>query len=161
MAKSHNYHKPGDSPPVGTPLSADVIEHGDLLYLSGGAKPRPASAFPISGDAAYNELSFAQHFLGVSAQASAAGDTKDLTFHSHGEFEFDCASQTFQLGQMVAPLQTAGALVDQSVQKTSNPGKAIGKVVQAYTNATTRVVVRINSRLLGDELSVPTSSSGL
>ena len=107
----------GDTNPVMAAVdSATVIEIGDLIYLDVD-DGKPASSQADQGTKAANQQLFAEKFLGVAMQRSRAGDTDPIRAATSGVFEFDCTSDTFELGGHVGPEENTGgdALLDQQV----------------------------------------------
>lgn len=126
--------------------SATVIESGDMLFNdTDDAKPADQFTY-VAADLPATQANFAAKFLGVSSEASAAGDTRDVTFRQCGVFEFECASATFEKGDLVGPDDNAApdALLNQQVIAIGLNGYgAIGRVHVRYGTATTRVKVEI------------------
>jgi len=166
MSNQVRYRR-GDTKPVfATPASATVIEIGDLLFLDPvTSKPEPASAMVDQATEALNQDAFQQYFLGVAEQQSRNGDTDPIRIATAGEFEFDVASGTFTLGQMVGACETAAgtALEDQKVKTVTSETKAIGRVAEEVTTAKTSVNVRIKSTIMdgGVQAQAAGSSSGI
>jgi hypothetical protein len=147
------------------PASATVIEIGDLLYLDPTTQaPKPASGMIDQGSEALNQDTFQELFLGVAEQQSRAGDTDQIRIATAGEFEFDCPSGTFNLGQLVGADENAGGdgLLDQQVAAVASESLAIGRVARAEAVAVTSVWVRIKSTIMdgGVPAQVAGSSSG-
>ena len=91
----------GDTNPVVAAVDADtVIEIGDLLWQDAD-DAKPASMLANLGTKAANQEALAHAFLGVAMQRSRSGETAPLRVATTGVFEFDCASGTFELGDMV------------------------------------------------------------
>ncbi len=141
---------------------------GDLAwYDSTVPAVRKASTFADSGTAAATQAAFAALFAGrfLSKQLSTDATAHRATVEIDQVVEFPCASTTFVAGDFVTPTYTAGVLSDQQVTKTSNPTLAIGRVVKDYASATTKVKVRLTSRLfngtVGDELAPGTMLSAV
>lgn len=151
MSNTFRYRR-GDTKPVFlAPASATVIEIGDLVYLDWTTKkPKPASDLPDQGSEALNQDLFQQYFLGIAGQASANGDTDKIRIDTEGEFELDCASATFDLGDLVGADENSDGdgLLDQTVVEISSETKAIGRVCQPEASAVTKVLVRIRSTIM-------------
>lgn len=165
MTNTFRYRR-GDTQPIFlAPASATVIEIGDLVYLDPGtSKPKPASAMIDQGSEALNQDAFQQYFLGVAEQQSRSGDAAKIRIATAGEFEFDCASATFNLGDLVGADENGdgNALLDQTVVGVTAETKAIGRAAQAEASATTKVLVRIASTIMqgGVQAQEAGSSSG-
>lgn len=146
---SNNFrYRYGDTKPVMAAVdSATVIEIGDLVWLDTD-DVKPASGVTDTETLAGNQEAFHDAFLGVAEQASAAGDTDEVRVATAGVFEFDCAAETRQLGQLVGVVEaTSGtALVNQSVDNVATEDLAVGRVVKSTTTAT--VLVEIASTIM-------------
>lgn len=144
--------------------SAQVVDQGDLVWLNTD-DVRPASAFTyVSSNLAGTQANFAGKFVGVAAEASAAGDTDDITVDTEGVFEFDCAAAQFEVGDRVGVDDNAGgtALVDQQVIAIGENGYgAIGRVAKRYSANTTRVLVEVFDQNRNPAPMVVTVFSGL
>lgn len=130
--------------------SATVIEIGDLVYLDSD-DVKPASAQADQGGAAANQALFAANFAGVAMQARDAGDATPIRVLADGVFEFDCASATWEVGDLVAAAENSGgdALEDQQVIAVSRPELAIGYAIAREASAVVKVKVRLLSRTSG------------
>lgn len=130
--------------------SSTVIEIGDLVYLDGD-DVKPASSQADQGSAAANQALFAGNFAGVAMQARDSGDADPIRVLADGVFEFDCASATWETGDLVGAAEHSGgdALEDQQVIAVSRPELAIGYVIAREATAVTRVKVRLLSRAAG------------
>lgn len=141
----------GDMRPVRVAVaSATVIEIGDLVYLASGAA-LPASAQADLGTKAQNQEGFHDAFLGVAMSRSRNGDTDPITIATAGVFEFDLASATLAIGQLVGAAGTgeAGAVgvANQSIESVATANLAIGRTVEAIASRT-KVKVDIVSTVL-------------
>lgn len=137
-------YKWGDTKPaVSAPVaSAVAIEIGDLIYAASGL-PRPASALAWDTSLAVTQEAFHDAFLGVAGQQSRVGDDDAIRYATSGVFEFDCASASFAVGDLVGPAKQSGnALESQKVVAVATPNLAIGRVAEVATNAT-KVLVEI------------------
>jgi len=133
------------------PASATVIEIGDLVYLdSSTKKPKPASDQADGGALATNQENFHDAFIGVAEQASANGDTDDIRIATAGEFDFPCDSATFDLGDLIGPVENSDGdeLEDQKVVEVAAENLAIGRVSEAVGTAATSVRFRIESTVM-------------
>ncbi|MEO1497505.1 MAG: capsid cement protein [Planctomycetota bacterium] len=137
----------GDTNPVMHPVeTGDVVEVGDLVYLTSG-KVRPASQAADTGSATSNQEVFHDAFVGVAMQASPAGRAGSVRVATTGVFEFDCAAATFELGQLIGLNETSSgdALEDQEVVAVATENLAIGRCAQRVEPAATRVLVDVVS----------------
>ena len=140
----------GDTNPVVAAVDADtVIEIGDLLWQDAD-DAKPASMLTNHGTKTANQEALAHAFLGVAMQRSRSGETAPLRVATTGVFEFDCASGTFELGDMLgAEANTAGdALLNQQVAKVAASRYAIGRVAKRQAAATTSVLVDVRSTVM-------------
>ena len=145
----------GDTTHVLTPVaSATVIEIGDLLYYDTDTA-KPASMLTPGSSKAVSQSSFAAKFLGVAMQASPAGSTKPIRVVTEGVFEFDCTSNTFELGNIVGIDETTGrtALENQKLDKAGAAIGAIGRVCRREGTAVTTVQVQLRSVVMHGAIS--------
>ncbi len=166
MADTFRYRRGNVEPVYKTPASATVIEIGDLIFAhpDDGA-PKNAGALIDQGSLALNQDAFQQYFLGVSNSRSKTGETAKIEVAPDGEFEFPCASATFEVGDMLGAVETAAgtALEDQKLVAVTDESKAIAVCARDYASNTTTVLVRIRSTIMRDALQaqVVGSSSGV
>lgn len=81
--------------------------------------------------------------------ARVFGNASDnvIRIDAGGVFEFDCASATFEVGDLVGCAKQSGnALEDQKVVAVASEALAIGRVTQRGTSIT-RVKIQILSKL--------------
>jgi hypothetical protein len=127
------------------------------LILGPGAtgSPIPPAATSL-GAQQVTQFNFRQIFLGAAgqrktagvAQATGAGAANFLRVDTRGVWEFDCVSQTFNLGDLVGPAkQTGNQLYSSTVDLVANPNLAIGRLDKPYASATTKAYVRLFSKL--------------
>lgn len=145
MAQRALYRRPSGEFEM-APDSAQVIEKGDLLF-NNTDDPAPAEDFAyVSSNLAGTQANFAAKFLGVAEEGSASGETRKIKIRNTGQYEFDCAAATFEVGDLVGVDDNAGgtALVNQQVIGLGeNDHGAIGRVVRRYSSNTTRVLVEL------------------
>lgn len=130
--------------------------NGEAILIVGyGVGRTPPTAQPQTATA-LTQFAFNQRFVGCSAQrydgsnASAYG-IKDgkLRVDTGGVFQFDCASASFNPGDLVGPAKASGnTLEPQKVVAVTHPALAIGRVV-APTSSETTVLVRIMPTRMG------------
>ncbi|MEX0586163.1 MAG: hypothetical protein WD176_05945 [Pirellulales bacterium] len=140
----------GDTSPVMMPVdAATVIEIGDLVYYDVD-DAKPAGALPDQGTENGNQQLFHDVFAGVAMQASAAGDSDPIRVATSGVFEFDCASATLELGDLLGGDENVAgtALLNQTVAKVTNANAAVGRCARRVNPAGTRVLVDIVSSLI-------------
>ncbi len=150
----------GDTNPVVAAVdSGTVIEIGDLVLLSTD-DARPAAMQAVLGTKAATQAAFAAIFLGVAMQRSRSGETAPIRVATTGVFEYDCASGTFELGDMVGVDEnTAGnALLNQQVAKVTAAQNAIGRVAKRQPSAGTSVLVDIRSTVMTGGVNGSTAS---
>jgi len=140
----------GDTNPVIAAVDREtVIEIGDLVWQDvDDAKPASAQADQESDTA--NQSLLADKFLGVAMQRSRAGETLPIRVATTGVFEFDCASGTFELGDLLGPAENAGgtALLNQQVVKVPQAKYAIGRAARREAAGITSVLVDIRSTVM-------------
>jgi hypothetical protein len=134
---------------IATVDSTQTIEIGDLLYQDVDTA-RPAAYLANQTSEAANQAAFAGSFLGVAMQRSRVGDSDPIRVATTGVFEFECAGDTFRLGDLVGPDQNAtqNGLLNQQVVKVALPKQAIGRVARGEPVSTTRVLVDVRSTVM-------------
>lgn len=140
----------GDTNPVTMPSSGtSSIEIGDLVYSASGAVA-PASNLADTGTVEGNQEAFHDAFVGVAMQACPGGETNMIRIATSGVFEFDSASATFEVGDLIGPDEdgTGTELEDQVVLGVATPNLAIGRCARGVDPANTRVLVDIVSTVL-------------
>lgn len=139
--------------------SATVIEIGDFVYQdTDDAKPASEMAAQSSGLEATHRL-FVDSFLGVAMQRSQSGDTDPIRVATTGVFEFECALQTFELGDLTGLITNdTGRLQDQAVGRASASQYAVARVAKREATPATSVLVDIRSTVMpgGVEGTSPT-----
>ena len=151
----------GDTNPVVAAVdSGTVIEIGDLV-LQDTDDAKSASVLADHGTETANQEAFAAIFLGVAMQRSRSGETTPIRVATTGVFEFDCASGTFELGDMVGVDENAAgnALLNQHVVKVSDSKDAIGRVAKRQPDAGTSVLVDIRSTVMTGGVNGTTASA--
>ena len=140
----------GDTSPVVLPVDAAVaIEIGDLVYLEVD-DVRSASEGVDQGTLEANQELFHDKFAGVAMQSSAVGSADSIRIATSGVFEFDCASATFEVGDLIGAEEdgTGTQLYDQTVAAVATPNLAIGRCVKRAATDGTRVLVDIVSTVV-------------
>ena len=140
----------GDTNPVMLPVDAStVIEVGDLVYLDTD-DAKPASSQSDAGTPALNQESLHDNFIGIAMQASSDGDTSSIRIATSGVFELECASATFEVGDLVGAAETAGgnAVEDQKAIAVASPNLALGRCAKRVNPAATSVYVDIVSTVM-------------
>ncbi len=140
----------GDTHPVMLPVDGStVIEIGDLVFLDTD-DAKPASSLADQGSPALNQEALHDSFVGVAMQASATGDDKAIRVATSGIFEIDCASATFEVGDLVGAAENAGgtALEDQRAIAVATVNLAIGRCAKRVDPASASVYVDLVSTVL-------------
>lgn len=139
----------GETNPVLMPLDSEtVIEIGDLLYLASG-EVLPVAALESAGSLAATQEAFHDAFVGVAMQSSPLGSATPIRVATTGVFEFDCASATFDVGDLIGGNDSgAGSLDNQIVDEVATPNLAIGRCVKRVSPAGTKVLVDVVSTLV-------------
>jgi hypothetical protein len=128
-----------------------AVEKGDLLFHDTD-DVKPASSQADAGTAALNKSTFAPLFAGVATETRTVLETAaDPYFPVATDIiaEYDCVSATFEIGDKVSvtEVSTGDAVENQKLEKTTVESVAIGVVVKRYSSATTRVLVRLISKV--------------
>jgi hypothetical protein len=154
-------YKPASDTVMNLSSAASVaISVGDLLYWDTSAKTlKPFDQYVATGTVNTDQAAIKAVFAGVALQGKLAADTsagypafggEGITFTPDALYEADCASGTFEPGDLVAAsvaaASGAGNVDNQKVVKTTDAGEAIGYVVDRYASATTKVRVRLIGR---------------
>lgn len=146
-----------------------LITKGDFCYLEVD-DVRPFSSQADQLTLILNQARGARLFLGIANDTRFLADTQAVAAFpvvTDAEVEYPCSSATFEIGDLVAPVEDSGGtyLENQKVVKTTDPSLAIGKVTKRYGSATTTVQFRCMSRVLptgqvkGDEFCVAISQT--
>lgn len=147
------------SPPSKTGVlpapASTAIEIGDLLYWDDSANTvKVASAQADQGSEPLNQELFRENFIGVALQQRLATQTSsgNIEVAFEGEFEFDCPSTTWEIGDLVGASEAGSgtALLDQQVEKVTANNLAIGFVTKRTTAAVTTVTCRLFSSWASD-----------
>lgn len=129
-----------------------AVAVGDLMYQEvDDARPLSSQADQLTEYA--NQVRAAPLFLGVARDARTVSETQALTsfpIATDVEVEIPCTSATFEVGDLVAPLEQSNGtqLENQKVVKTTDQAIAIGYATRRYGSATTTVRCRLMSRVL-------------
>jgi hypothetical protein len=140
----------GDTNPVVAAVDANtVIEIGDLLWQDTD-DAKPAGGFTWNTNLVTTQDGLADKFLGVAMQRSRSGETAPIRVATTGVFEFDCASGTFELGDMVGPAGNSGgtALLNQQLAKVAASHSAVGRLAKRQPAATTSILVDVRSTVM-------------
>ena len=121
----------------------------DLMFYDGD-DIKPAASMTDQGSEVLNQLYFAKRFAGLALDGRLVTDTAVSTRFPFAPIivaTIDCTSSTFVRGDLVSPKESAGgvALENAAVVKNANIYSAIGRVVEDYPSATTRVKVEFCS----------------
>ena len=142
------------NPLVVTVATAKGVEVCDLVGMSSDTVVK-ASDTTWDTNLATTQTAFANLFLGAAAQRKIANtarvqgnsDDNKMTVCTQGIVEFDCASATFAVGDLVGPAKQSGnALEDQKVVGVASEAYAIGRVAKSGASVT-KVWVQLLSKL--------------
>jgi hypothetical protein len=156
MSNKQRKREGGDQTIVHPITAGVVVAIGDCVGLSSGkALAASDNAFNYATNGIANSLAgsqefFHDNFIGVSRKARRSTDLyTDIVVDASGVFEFDCASASLNVGDLVgmAANGTADGLESQKVVKVATENLAIGRVYKATTSAVT-VYVKIFSALV-------------
>lgn len=123
--------------------SAIVIEVGDFCYFNTD-DVRNAAALADAGSEADNKAAFSAAMIGVSAQASASGDTDPIRIMRSGVFEypFDSAlSSEQQIFDEVEIGADADGCDDQIIEIGST--SPIARLVEVHASGATKGLIEI------------------
>ena len=143
--------------------SAQVIEIGDLVWLNTD-DVRAANQVTYAGEASTQEA-LVDNFLGVAMQRSRNGDTDAIRIATSGVFEFATASDTFELGDLIAAADNTTALSNQTVASLADGHadttvyRAIGRAAKQEASAVTSILVSIRSTVMSGQYQAGTASS--
>jgi len=126
--------------------SGTVIEAGDLVFLDTD-DVKPASDFTWDTDLATTQAAFAAEFLGVAHQASAAGETDDISvdLSPHSVYEFDVAAGTFEVGDALGPDEGSSDLQDQQLEAVGSAALGIARAAEYKAASSSKLRVRFAS----------------
>ena len=134
--------------------STTVIEVGDMVWLDTD-DVKPASDFTWNTDLATTQAAFAAAFVGVAQEASASGDTDEVSVDVSplAVYEMAAASSTYEIGDTVGPDQSGtgstAALMDQQVE-SAVAASSIARCVKRRTSAGTTVEAIFASAYFAD-----------
>ena len=139
----------GETNPVMMPVDAATpIEIGDLLYVADD-KVYPASAMTPLGTLATTLEAFDDNFVGVAMQCSPVGSADPIRVATTGVFEYECASATFDVGDLIGGNDAGSSELDaQIVDGVATLNLAIGRCVKRVNPEGTKVLVDVVSTLL-------------
>ncbi len=139
----------GETNPVLIPVLSDtVIEIGDLVYLDTN-NAKPAASVPDQSSTAGDQGWFHDRFAGVAMQRSRAGDTEAIRVATTGVFEFNCPSNTHEVGELLGVNKSSGVtLENQQVIDVATAHLAIGRCAHRVNPVGTRVLVDIVSTVM-------------
>lgn len=99
-----------------------------------------------------NQRAAATAFIGIAVKTSTLGVPSTIPVATAGVFEFDCASATFEVGDLVGPAGTGSGgnvgVSSTTVVAVATADLAIGKVARRGTSVT-RISVEIFSKVCG------------
>lgn len=132
------------------PPASKAISVGDLIYWD-GTNCRPLSDWTLLGTQTLDQQALATKFMGVAtsgriaAQASSVWPADYLEICGNTPYLADCASATFEIGDLVGIVRNGGAtaILDQNVVAVTMPALAIGEVIRREPTAVTSVLIRV------------------
>lgn len=128
-----------------------AVAVGDLMYMEvDDIRPFSSQADQLTEYG--NQARAAPLFAGVARDARTISETQAVSnfpVATDVRVEYPCASDTYEVGDLVAPKESAGgvALENQVLQKTTDESLAIGYATKRYGSATTVVECRLISRV--------------
>lgn len=162
--------KYGDCKPVMSKAKKALvaIAKGDMIGQAAGSFTGATSAAAlVAGDVypasdhvwntnlATTQEEFHDAFLGIAHSTGKSADTDEIRTGTSGVHEFDCASATFKVGDLVGPAkQTGNLLEDQKVVAVATANLATGRVARSGTSVT-KVWVEVFSTILLGGPQVP------
>lgn len=158
MASDTFRYRYGQTQPVEAVIATNQQANvGDLVAYESNTLVR-AEDQAWNGTLLQTQTDFVASFLGVCAQRKNSGSTQPGTgggpagfvrVDTVGVFEFDCATATFNIGDLVGPAKDTGnALLSQTVVAVGSKVAAIGRVNEGGTNLT-KVKVRVFTTKMG------------
>jgi len=132
------------------PPASLQIEAGDLLYWTGSVA-QPLSSKTLLGSQVLDQAAVKPLFLGVAvsgritAQNTSVWPIDYVEAASNCLYLADCASATWEVGDLVGVVRNSGAtaLQDQQVVKVSSDNLAVGQVFRREPSAVTQVLCRL------------------
>lgn len=126
-----------------------VIAAGDLVWLDGD-DAKPASDFPWTTDLATTQAAFAEKFLGVAHQQSAAGQTDPISVDVSplSVYEFDAAAAPYEVGQPLGPDESGSTLLNQQLE-SATAANAIARSAEYSPSASTLRVTFASAFMTG------------
>jgi hypothetical protein len=136
-----------------------LVNKNSFMYLDTD-DVKPASSQADTTVKARNQRGFARRFVGLTADTRLAASTQVVPHFpvmTDVEGEFDCASATFEVDDLVGAAEDSGgtALENMKLEKVTDPDLAIGYVTEREANSTTRVKARLISRVGGEHSFAP------
>lgn len=137
---------------AGLPFAGSLaVNKNDLVFRADADNNfYPASSMPDQGSAAANQLYFASRFAGVSNQRYLAAQTPTtIDVKTVVALTLPCPSQTWKAGDLVGACEngTTNGILSGSVDRVTDPNKAIGRVIRAEPAAVTQVLVILTSNV--------------
>ncbi len=130
-----------------------AVDLYDLMFLDSD-DAKPASSAADTSTELGNQQAFGPRFVGLAGEAKLAVDpVGDIKILTDVQAEFDCVSETHEVGDLVTVDEAASgtALENQKLVVTTDRTAAIGYVIKRDATAASRVQVRLISRLLGND----------
>jgi hypothetical protein len=149
MANSMRWRYGETNPIMMSTAAGFSVKIGDLVYLDSGAA-KSASAQADQGSLAANQEALHDQFLGVAMQASPSASSDAIRVATSGVFEFNCASATFEMGDLLGAKEegTGTVLENQQLIGVVTPNLAVGRCTKRVNPAGAKVLVDIVSTIL-------------
>ncbi len=140
----------GDTNPVMLPVNLGyIIEIGDIVYMDVDSA-KPVSTLSDQGSLAANQEMMHDKFLGVAMQATDASGTAEIRVATSGVFEFQCVSETFEVGDLIGGREesTGTELETQIVTGVATENLSIGRCVKRVPTSGNKVLVDLTSTIV-------------
>ncbi len=137
----------GDTNPVTLPVNTGyTIDIGELVYLDVNSA-KPVSSLSDQGTLAANQEMMHDKFLGVAMQATDAGGAAAIRIATSGVFEFQCLSETFEVGDLIGGREEASGteLETEIVTGVATENLSIGRCAKRVPTSGNKVLVDLVS----------------
>ncbi len=129
------------------PVAAStIVAPGDLVFLDEG-KAKPAALFPMGETLAATKVAFAKVFIGIAHEASAAGETEEISVDLSplAVYEVNIAPGASLFGGALAIDGTNTALRSSQLIVTTTANQAIARVARPIVEGETTARVMFAS----------------
>ena len=161
MAERYLHRYEYDKPRMFPCHAGSVIERGDLLWQNAVGEVANANSFPWDTNLETTRRQFQRAFAGVARMSSAAGETDDIRVGLVSVFEMDCAAQTWDTLDWVAPAADATGILleDQVVGPCNRKTGMIGFVAARRAAAATTVLIDLYQPFCCQSTTTTTSTT--